>query len=220
MKNLLKLFSREMKILLFNTKNILSYSTFFVVVFLLFAFSIGPELKILSSFYIPILFMIILFSLILTSETFITDDFNNGCLKELQFLGFSGEIIFLSKILVMLTSIILSNLFLIPLTSFFFGIEFSLVIDITILFILSSPSLVCLSLLSALFSLQIRKNKFIQFIIVMPFFIPIIIFGTSTNFYSIDDKNNINYLILFGFFLITLPMSIILGKQLIKETNN
>ena len=92
--------------------------------------------------------------------------------------------------------------------------------SLTILFILSSPSLVCLSLLSALFSLQIRKNKFIQFIIVMPFFIPIIIFATSTNLYSIDDKNNINYLILFGFFLITLPMSIILGKLLIKETNN
>tara|TARA_A100001015_G_scaffold177211_1_gene197079 strand:- start:1772 stop:1936 length:165 start_codon:yes stop_codon:yes gene_type:complete len=54
----------------------------------------------------------------------------------------------------------------------------------------------------------------------MPFFIPIIIFATSTNLYSIDDKNNINYLILFGFFLITLPMSIILGKLLIKETNN
>ena len=220
MKDLLKLFNREMKILFFNTKNILSYSTFFIVVFLLFAFSIGPELKILSSLYVPILFMIILFSLILTSESFITEDYNNGCLKELQFLGFSGELIFLSKISVMLVSIIISNLFLIPLTSIFFGIKFNLMIKITIMFILSSPSLVCLSLLSALFSLQIRKNKFIQFIIVMPFFIPIIIFATSTNLYSINDKNNINYFILFGFFLITLPASIILGKLLIKETNN
>ena len=52
----------------------------------------------------------------------------------------------------------------------------------------------------------------------MPFFIPIIIFASSMN---IDNNhlNDMNFLILFGFFLITLPISIIIGKLLIKETN-
>jgi len=212
------LIKRELKILFVSTKQILSYSSFFVLVILLFVFSIGPNLSILSSIYLPILFMIILFSLILTSENFVYDDYKNGCLKELQFLGFSSDQIFIAKSLSMFSSIIFSNFFLIPLTSLLFGINLTSTINIFLIFLLSSPTLVLLSLLSALFSLQIKRNKFIQFIIVMPFFIPIIIFATSTNINN-NHLNDMNFLILFGFFLITLPISIIIGKLLIKETN-
>ena len=163
--------------------------------------------------------MIILFSLILTSENFIDEDFKNGCFKELQFLGFSPEQIFLAKCFSMFSSIIFSNFFLIPLTSLLFGISFSATITVFYIFLLSSPTLVLLSLISALFSLQIKRNKFIQFIIVMPFFIPIVIFASSTDIFNYESSNDENFLILFGFFLITLPISIIIGKLLIKETN-
>ena len=219
MKNFEILVKRELKILFVSVKHILSYSSFFFLVFLLFAFSIGPNLETLSSIYLPILFMIILFSLILTSENFIDEDFKNGCFKELQFLGFSPEQIFLAKSFSMFSSIIFSNFFLIPLTSLLFGISFSATITVFYIFLLSSPTLVLLSLISALFSLQIKRNKFIQFIIVMPFFIPIVIFASSTDIFNYESSNNENFLILFGFFLITLPISIIIGKLLIKETN-
>ena len=53
----------------------------------------------------------------------------------------------------------------------------------------------------------------------MPFFIPVIIFASSANINDDGNLNNDNFLILFGFFLITLPISIIIGKLLIKETN-
>lgn len=219
MKNFEILVKRELKILFVSVKHILSYSSFFLLVFLLFAFSVGPNLKTLSSIYLPILFMIILFSLILTSENFIDEDFKNGCFKELQFLGFSPEQIFLAKCFSMFSSIIFSNFFLIPLTSLLFGISFTSTITVFYIFLLSSPTLVLLSLISALFSLQIKRNKFIQFIIVMPFFIPIVIFASSTDIFNYESSNNENFLILFGFFLITLPISIIIGKLLIKETN-
>ena len=219
MKNFEILVKRELKILFVSVKHILSYSSFFLLVFLLFAFSVGPNLKTLSSIYLPILFMIILFSLILTSENFIDEDFKNGCFKELQFLGFSPEQIFLAKSFSMFSSIIFSNFFLIPLTSLLFGISFTSTITVFYIFLLSSPTLVLLSLISALFSLQIKRNKFVQFIIVMPFFIPVVIFASSTNIFNYENSNNENFLILFGFFLITLPISIIIGKLLIKETN-
>ena len=219
MNELFILIKRELKILFLSVKQIMSYSSFFLLVFLLFAFSVGPNLKILSSIYLPILFMIILFSLILTSEHFVDEDFKNGCLKELQFLGFSPEQIFIAKSLSMLSSIIISNFFLIPFTGLLFGIEFSSTINILLIFLFSAPTLVLLTLISALFALQIKKNKFIQFIIVMPFFIPVIIFSSSMNIINNENSYNVNFLILFGFFLITLPISIIIGKLLIKETN-
>ena len=39
------------------------------------------------------------------------------------------------------------------------------------------------------------------------------------NINDTENSNNVNFLILFGFFLITLPLSIFVGKLLIKETN-
>ena len=39
------------------------------------------------------------------------------------------------------------------------------------------------------------------------------------NIINNENSYNVNFLILFGFFLITLPISIIIGKLLIKETN-
>ena len=218
MKELEILIKREFKILFVSVKQILSYSSFFVLVTLLFAFSVGPSLNALSSIYLPIILMIILFSLILTSENFVDEDYKNGCFKELQFLGFSAEQIFIAKSLSMFSSILFSNFFLIPTTCFLFGINLSSTLNILFIFLLSSPTLVLLSIISALFSLQIKRNKFIQFIIVMPFFIPVIIFASSMNIDN-NQHNDMNFLILFGFFLITLPISIIIGKLLIKETN-
>ena len=37
-----------------------------------------------------------------------------------------------------------------------------------------------ISLLSALFSIQLKRNKIVQFVIILPFFIPIVIFTTTS----------------------------------------
>ena len=135
MKELEIQFKREFKILFVSVKQILSYSSFFVLVTLLFAFSVGPSLNALSSIYLPIILMIILFSLIfLTSENFVDEDYKNGCFKELQFLGFSAEQIFIAKSLSMFSSILFSNFFLIPPTCFLFGINLSSTLNILFIF--------------------------------------------------------------------------------------
>ena len=68
-------------------------------------------------------------------------------------------------------------------------------------------------------SLQIKRNKFINFILVMPFFIPTVIFSTSSNFFNYEINPEFKFFILIGLFLITLPITIIFGKLIIKELN-
>jgi heme exporter protein B len=157
--------------------------------------------------------------LILVSESFVFEDFLDGSLSELQFLGYSEESIFLSKCLVMFMSLIIPNIFLIPISSILFEINFLDVIELTTLFIVSLPTITLISILSAFFSLQVKRNKFIQFILILPFFIPIIIFATSENFFVANLGNEFKILVLIGLFLITLPLSILVGKLIIKELN-
>ena len=219
MKNFKNLIYREFTISFKNTKSLYSYFTFFFTSTLLFVFAIGPDISILSPIYKPILWMITIFSLILISESFVFEDFLDGSLSELQFLGYSEEIIFISKCLVMFISLIIPNIILIPISSILFKINFFDVIDILALFIISLPTLTLISILSALFSLQIKRNKFIQFILIMPFFIPIIIISTSENFFVTNLGNEFKIFVLIGLFLITLPLSILIGKLIIKELN-
>ena len=219
MKNFKNLLFREFVISFKNTKSLYSYCTFFFTSILLFVFAVGPDISILSPLHKPILWMITIFSLILISESFVFEDFLDGSLTELQFLGYSEEVIFLSKSLVMYVSLIVPNIILIPISSILFRINFLDVIDIVTLFIISLPTLTLISMLSALFSLQVKRNKFIQFILIMPFFIPIIIIATSENFFVTNLGNEFKIFVLIGLFLITLPLSILIGKLIIKELN-
>ena len=219
MKNFKTLLYREFIISFKNTKSLYSYCTFFFTSILLFVFATGPDISILSPIYKPILWMITIFALILISESFVFEDFFDGSLSELQFLGYSEEIIFLSKSAVMFISLIVPNIILIPVSSILFKVNFLDVIEIITLFSISLPTITLISILSALFSLQVKRNKFIQFILIMPFFIPIIIIATSENFFVTNLGNEFKIFVLIGLFLITLPLSILIGKLIIKELN-
>ncbi len=220
MKNFQRLIKRELNLVFSNLSSIFSYSSFFLLALLIFVFSYGTSLETLSHLNLSIVWVIILFGLILISENFIFEDFYDGSLRELQFLGYSGELIFLTKSIVMICVVLFPNLILITISSIFFEAKSKIMIDLIYTMLLATPTLVLNSLLSALFSLQIKRNRFFQFIIIFPFFIPVIIFSTLpyNSIIGFDFEKKI--LVLFGLFLITLPISLILGKLIIKEINN
>ena len=99
--NTLTLIKREIKLSVRNFGLILSYSSFFLLSLLIFTFGVGPDIKQLNTVYIPIIWVIMLFAIILVSDNFLLSDFQDGSLKELQYLGYSEESIILSKTVVM-----------------------------------------------------------------------------------------------------------------------
>ena len=113
MENFKILMKRELNLAFSNLTSTFAYSTFFFLALLIFVFSVGPNLEALSYLHISIVWVIILFGLILISENFIFEDFYDGSLRELQFLGYSGELIFITKSIVMF-SIVLNTLHSLP----------------------------------------------------------------------------------------------------------
>ena len=218
--NTLTLIKREIKLSVRNFGLILSYSSFFLLSLLIFTFGVGPDIKQLNAVYIPIIWVIMLFAIILVSDNFLLSDFQDGSLKELQYLGYSEESIILSKTVVMYLVLITPHFFLIPIFSIFYNINFNDLFQLSLDIFIGMPSLILISLIASLLTIQIKRNKVLQFIIIMPFYVPIIIFTTSDNdgiFYSSFELNKI--LILIGFFLITLPITLLLGKLILNEMN-
>ena len=161
-----------------------------------------------------------LFAIILVSDNFLLSDFQDGSLKELQYLGYSEESIILSKTVVMYLVLITPHFFLIPIFSIFYNMNFNDLFQLSLDIFIGMPSLILISLIASLLTIQIKRNKVLQFIIIMPFYVPIIVFTTSNYdgiLYSSFELNKI--LILIGFFLITLPITLLLGKLILNEIN-
>jgi len=214
-----KLIRREIRMMLKNFSIIISFSTFFVIASLIFVFSVN-DISYVKFFYKSIVWIVLIFSIMLVSENFLNEDYNDGSLKELQFLGFSEEGIMLSKSIAMWIMIMLPMLFLLPLIFVFFQITMHELITLVINISLATPSLTLISILSSLFSVQLKRNKIIQFVIILPFFIPMIIFTTSSETFlgSSNLKEN-QFLILIGIFFITLPICLLTGRLIMKEIN-
>ena len=210
----LKLLEREVNLSIKNHFVLFSFSVFFVISLLIFVFAFGPNLDDIPNLYTPVVWVILLFSIMLISDNFIHNDYLDGSLKELQFLGYNEELILSCKSIVMWGIIILPTLFLIPICSLFLNFKLLDLSNLLINILLASPSLILIALVSSLFSIQLKRNRILQFVIIFPFFVPIIIFSTSMN-----DSQNDSSLILIGIFLITLPVSLTAGKLIMKEIN-
>ena len=219
-KNFSKLLNRDIKLSISNLSIIISYATFFLMSLLIFTFGIGPDIGKLNELYSPIVWVIMLFSIILISENFLINDYRDGSIKELQYLGYSEELIILSKATIMFLILIIPHFFLIPLCSVLLNLNFLELISLSMNIVLGSPSLILISLISNLLTIQIKQSKILQFVIIMPFYVPLIIFTTAnknTENYTILDLNK--FLILIGFFLITLPLTLFVGRLILKEVN-
>ena len=204
-----------------NFSYILTYIIFFCLGNLIFIFAFGADLEKLSELSFSIIWVIIIFSIILGSENFVKNDFNDGSLKEMQFLGYREELIIFSKAFVMWMILIIPIILFLPIFSLFFSINLEGLISLAISIILASPSLILISLISALLSLQIKENRLLQFVIIIPFYIPILIFSViNKQSFLINQVGNDRFSILIAIFFITLPLMLVSGKLILKEINN
>ena len=82
MRNLFKLIKREIQISLSDISSLCSCVTLFFLGVLIFVLGFGSDISELKKLFLPIVWVVFLFSLILGAENFITNDFYDGSLKE------------------------------------------------------------------------------------------------------------------------------------------
>ena len=215
------LIKREMRICLKNSFVMISFSSFFLISILIFLFlHFGSGSIDGDKLYKPIVWVLLIFSMMLISENFTNNDYADGSLKNaISWLFRRSHYIIKGHCHVVYDYV--ANIFFDP--NFFYLIQcnFYKFCDFVFkyLFSLSKSNSNFFGFIT--FSIQLKNNKIIQFIIIFPFYIPIIIFTTSTTNNDIDgyifDDNN--FLILIGIFFITLPISLLTSKLIMKEIN-
>ena len=220
MKKIFLLLKRELFVNFRNLDNLYINIFFFILSIFIFILSFGYDNLFSKEYGHAVIWSVVLFTIILSSEQFFIEDFWDGSIRELQIIGFSSHSIILVKLLVMWILLILPILFITPIMSLLLGIEPSEIKTLLISIALGSPSLLLISIIGIIITVQSKKNKLLLVTLILPFYIPILIFGVG----SVELERKLisptsNFFILIGIFLITLPITVFTGNYALKEVN-
>ncbi|MBT5405995.1 MAG: heme exporter protein CcmB [Gammaproteobacteria bacterium] len=148
---------------------------------------------------------------ILNLENIFKEDYDDGTLE--MFL-MKKEGIELDIMIKILSHWLLSNLPIViaaPLVAIALGLDFGTTSTLFITLLIGTPTMSLIGSIAAALTISLKKNKILVSVIVLPLYVPILIFGTSAvnnSFFKINYDTEITLMIfLFFIFLLLTPLA-------------
>ena len=162
-----------------NPSSFLNPLLFFVISISLFPIAISPESQTLSNIAPGIIWVTVMLSALLSLNTLFHFDYENGILEQMVISHHSLALILLAKttahwILTGLPIILLSPLVG---TVLFLDYESFLILMLTLL--IATPCLSLIGAIGASLIVGIKNSGMLLSLLVLPLYVPILIFGTS-----------------------------------------
>ena len=198
------------------------YESFFPILYLFiiiifFNISISYAEKNIILELIPLMIWIAcLLICVLNIESIFRDDYDDGSLEIFIIHNENLEIDILAKIF---SHWLLSNLpvvLIAPFLSLLLGLDYDTSIVLFLSLLIGTPTMSLLGSIAAALTISLKKNKILTSIVVLPLYIPILIFGTSAVNNSFFNMDYFSELILMGiiFFIFLLVTPIACSKAL------
>ena len=198
------------------------YESFFPILYLFiiiifFNISISYAEKNMILELIPLMIWIAcLLICVLNIESIFRDDYDDGSLEIFIIHNENLEIDILAKIF---SHWLLSNLpvvLIAPFLSLLLGLDYDTSIVLFLTLLIGTPTMSLLGSIAAALTISLKKNKILTSIVVLPLYIPILIFGTSAVNNSFFNMDYFSELILMGiiFFIFLLVTPIACSKAL------
>ena len=169
----LEIIKRELQIAMRKNAEILNPLWFFLLVITLFPLVIGPEPKLLSRIAPGIAWVAALLSALLSFERLFRDDFIDGSLEQLMLTAQPLPMTALAKVVAHWLLTGLPLILLSPIAAF--NIWWALVLTL----LLGTPVLSCIGAIGVALTVGLRKGGVLLSLLVVPLFIPVLIFASS-----------------------------------------
>ena len=202
---------RDLKMALRNPSSFLNPLMFFVISISLFPIAISPNAETLSTLAPGIIWVTTMLSVLLSLNTLFHYDFDNGVLEQMIMSHHSLSLILLAKTL---AHWILSGLPIIILSPF---LGMALFLDsqsiniLIVTLIIATPCLSLIGSIGASLVVGIKNSGMLLSLLILPLYIPILIFSTSAVSHAQSNLAIDGQLYFLGFILI---MSLIIAPFL------
>ena len=194
--------TRDLKMALRNPSSFLNPLMFFVISISLFPIAISPESQTLSSIAPGIIWVITMLSVLLSLNSLFHYDYDSGVLEQMVISHHSLPLILLAKTL---AHWMLSGLPIIILSPFlgmalFINTEGIYILLLTL--IIATPCLSLIGSIGASLVVGIKNSGMLLSLLILPLFIPILIFATSAVSQSQSNLPIDGQLYFLGFILV------------------
>ena len=152
---------------------------FFIVVVVLFPLSIGPEQKILARISAGVIWVAALLAAMLSMDRLFAADYEDGSLDLLVISPHPTEILVLAKVLAHWLTTGLPLIIVSPLLGIFLYLQADGFWVMIMSLLLGTPVLSLIGAIGAALTLGARRSGVLISLLILPLFIPVLIFGVS-----------------------------------------
>ncbi len=180
---------------------------FFVIAVVLFPFGVGPEPGILERISAGVIWVAALMASMLSLERLFLADFEDGSLELLALTPQALEILVLAKVCAHWLTTGLPLIIAAPLLAVLMNMEADGFGILILALLIGTPTLSLLGAVGAALVLGARRGGVLLSLLILPLFIPILIFGVSAVDAAISGYPMRAQLLIMGaFFLMALPL--------------
>ncbi len=179
MRRYIALVKRDLKLSMRQGMDNVMVIMFFVLAVILFPFGVGPEPGILARIGAGVIWVAALLSAMLSLERLFQTDFEDGSLELLALQPMALEITVLAKISVHWLTTGVALIAATPLLAIFMNVPADGFLMLVLTLAIGTPSLSLIGAIGAALILGSRRGGVLLSLIVLPLYIPVLIFGVS-----------------------------------------
>lgn len=176
---MLYMIRRELLVAFRRQSDMLNPLWFFIIVITLFPLGVGPGPNLLAEIAPGIIWVAALLAAVLSLDRLFRDDFIDGSLEQMLLMPEPLSVLVFAKILAhwMLTGLPL--LIISPLLAVLLSLDWSAYKAVVLTLLIGTPTLSFLGAIGVALTVGLRKGGALLSLLVLPLFIPVLIFATS-----------------------------------------
>ncbi len=178
--------------------DVLATVFFFVIVVSLFPLGIGPEREVLRTIAPGVVWVAALLASMLSLGRIFGNDYQDGTLEQLLLTPQSTYLIVLGKILAHWLVSEVPLVIIAPVLGLQFGLSQNSLATVVVSLLLGTPVLSLIGSIGAALTLGLRAANVLVALLVLPLYIPVLIFGTGAVQASVGGTSPQAYLLLLG----------------------
>jgi heme exporter protein B len=175
----LQVIRRELRLALRRRQDSLMVVAFFVLAVVLFPFGIGPEPDILARIAPGIIWVAALLAAMLALERLFQADYEDGSLELLALAPAPLEVIVLAKVAAHWLTTGLPLIVAAPVLAVLLRMDGDGIGALTVVLLIGTPSLSLIGAIGAALILGARRGGVLLSLLILPLYIPLLIFGVS-----------------------------------------
>ena len=198
---------REFKISLTQKTDIATIFFFFLIVASLFPFAVGPDIGSLRAVGPGVVWVAALLSSLLALHRMFESDFIDGSLEQFLLSGEPLVLVVVSKIFAHWLITTLPIVILSPFVGMQFGLSAEASWTMALTLLIGTPVLSLLGSVGAALTLGVRSGAALTALLILPLYIPVLIFGVGGTVASLQGMETIGHFsILLAFLCLSLGL--------------